>query len=115
MHRRSADKTFLRLLCIATCVAGAAPALASSFNISPIRVELAGGRRTGALTPQNAGEAPGVGAGPPPQGAPVSRGVGGSAAGPTRRVPRAGRGIAPQRPDIHSARRGQGARRSVVG
>ncbi len=56
MHRRS--KTFLRLLCVATCVAGAAPALASSFNISPIRVELAGGRRTEALTLRNADEAP---------------------------------------------------------
>jgi fimbrial chaperone protein len=56
MHRRS--KTFLRLLCVATCVAGAAPALASSFNISPIRVELASGRRTEALTLRNADEAP---------------------------------------------------------
>jgi fimbrial chaperone protein len=56
MHRRS--KTFFRLLCVATCVAGAAPALASSFNISPIRVELASGRRTEALTLRNADEAP---------------------------------------------------------
>jgi fimbrial chaperone protein len=56
MHRRS--KTFFRLLCVATCVAGAAPALASSFNISPIRVELASGRRTEALTLKNADEAP---------------------------------------------------------
>jgi fimbrial chaperone protein len=56
MHWRS--KTFLRLLCIATCIAGAAPALASSFNISPIRVELASGRRTEALTLRNADEAP---------------------------------------------------------
>jgi len=56
MHRRS--KTFFRLLCAATCVAGAAPALASSFNISPIRVELASGRRTEALTLRNADEAP---------------------------------------------------------
>jgi len=56
MHRRS--KTFLRLLFLATCVAGAAPALASSFNISPIRVELASGRRTEALTLRNADEAP---------------------------------------------------------
>ena len=56
MHRRS--KTLLRLLCVAMCVAGAAPALASSFNISPIRVELAGGRRTEALTLRNADEAP---------------------------------------------------------
>jgi fimbrial chaperone protein len=58
MHRRSADKTFLRLLFAATCVAGSAPALASSFNISPIRVELASGRRTEALTLRNADEAP---------------------------------------------------------
>jgi fimbrial chaperone protein len=56
MHWRS--KTFLRLLCIATGIAGAAPALASSFNISPIRVELASGRRTEALTLRNADEAP---------------------------------------------------------
>jgi fimbrial chaperone protein len=56
MDRRS--KTFLRLLCLATCVAGAAPALASSFNISPIRVELASGRRTEALTLKNADDAP---------------------------------------------------------
>jgi fimbrial chaperone protein len=56
MHWRS--KTFLRLLCIATCIAGAAPALASSFNIAPIRVELAGGRRTEALTLRNADESP---------------------------------------------------------
>jgi len=56
MLRRS--KTLLRLLCLATCVAGAAPALASSFNISPIRVELAGGRRTEALTLRNVEEAP---------------------------------------------------------
>jgi fimbrial chaperone protein len=56
MQRRS--KTFFRLLCVATCVAGAAPALASSFNISPIRVELASGRRTEALTLRNADEAP---------------------------------------------------------
>lgn len=56
MHWRS--KTFLRLLCIAICIAGAAPALASSFNISPIRVELASGRRTEALTLRNADEAP---------------------------------------------------------
>jgi fimbrial chaperone protein len=56
MHWRS--KTFPRLLCIATCIAGAAPALASSFNISPIRVELASGRRTEALTLRNADEAP---------------------------------------------------------
>jgi fimbrial chaperone protein len=58
MPRRSADRTFFRLLCIATCIAGAAPALASSFNISPIRVELASGRRTEALTIKNADEAP---------------------------------------------------------
>lgn len=56
MYRRS--KTLFRLLCLATSVAGAAPALASSFNISPIRVELAGGRRTEALTLRNADEAP---------------------------------------------------------
>jgi fimbrial chaperone protein len=56
MYRRS--KTFFRLLCAATCVAGAAPALASSFNISPIRVELASSRRTEALTLRNADEAP---------------------------------------------------------
>jgi fimbrial chaperone protein len=56
MHWRS--KTLLRLLCIAACVAGAAPALASSFNISPIRVELASGRRTEALTLRNTDEAP---------------------------------------------------------
>lgn len=58
MRRRSAHKTLSRLLCIATCVAGAAPALASSFNISPIRVELASGRRTEALTLKNADDAP---------------------------------------------------------
>jgi fimbrial chaperone protein len=56
MPRRS--KTIFRLLCLAACVAGAAPALASSFNISPIRVELAGGRRTEALTLRNADDAP---------------------------------------------------------
>jgi fimbrial chaperone protein len=56
MHWRS--KTCLRLLCLATYVAGAAPALASSFNISPIRVELASGRRTEALTLRNEDEAP---------------------------------------------------------
>ena len=50
--------TFFRLLCLTTCVAGAAPALASSFNISPIRVELASGRRTEALTLRNADDAP---------------------------------------------------------
>ena len=47
-----------RLLCLATCVAAAAPALASSFNISPIRGELASGRRTEALTLKNADETP---------------------------------------------------------
>src|ERR1700679_2777214 len=56
MYSRS--KTLFRLLCLATYVAGAAPALASSFNISPIRVELAGVRRTEALTLRNADEAP---------------------------------------------------------
>jgi fimbrial chaperone protein len=55
MYSRS--KTLFRLLCLATYAAGAAPALASSFNISPIRVELAGGRRTEALTLRNADEA----------------------------------------------------------
>ena len=35
-----------------------APALASSFNISPIRVELANGRRTEALTLRNGDDAP---------------------------------------------------------
>jgi fimbrial chaperone protein len=43
---------------MAAYVAGSAPALASSFNISPIRVELASGRRTEALTLKNADEAP---------------------------------------------------------
>jgi fimbrial chaperone protein len=58
MRRRSAHKTLSRLLCIATCVAGAEQGLASSFNISPIRVELASGRRTEALTLKNADDAP---------------------------------------------------------
>jgi fimbrial chaperone protein len=58
MSRRSADNTIVRLFSIAVCAAGVAPALASSFNISPIRVELAGGRRTEALTLKNADEAP---------------------------------------------------------
>lgn len=58
MHRRGADKTLFRLLFIAVCAAGVAPAFASSFNISPIRVELAGGRRTEALTLKNADDAP---------------------------------------------------------
>jgi fimbrial chaperone protein len=56
MYRRF--KTSLRLLFLATYVAGTAPALASSFNISPIRVELAGGRRTEALTLRNPDDAP---------------------------------------------------------
>jgi fimbrial chaperone protein len=46
------------LLALLACVALAAPAAASTFNISPIRAQLTGGHRTEALTLINADDSP---------------------------------------------------------
>jgi fimbrial chaperone protein len=46
------------LIALLTCAAIAAPASASTFNISPIRVQLDGSHRTEALTLANAGDSP---------------------------------------------------------
>jgi fimbrial chaperone protein len=48
----------MRALLLATCVLISAPTLASTFNISPIRVQLGAGHRTEALTLTNADDAP---------------------------------------------------------
>ena len=48
----------MRALLFAACVLISAPTLASTFNISPIRVQLGAGHRTEALTLTNADDAP---------------------------------------------------------
>jgi fimbrial chaperone protein len=48
----------MRALLLAACVLLSAPAPASTFNISPIRVQLGAGHRTEALTLTNADQAP---------------------------------------------------------
>lgn len=48
----------MRALLLGACVLVAAPTLASTFNISPIRVQLGAGHRTEALTLTNADDAP---------------------------------------------------------